>query len=71
MKLHQWKVIYEDLRDKKARMPFWKRTSYVQAESRIDAIRQMQARFASPAYGNFRASKVQAESGAMVEGGAI
>jgi hypothetical protein len=52
-----WKVSYQHIPDRDARYPFWKRTSYVNAMTRKEAIEKVQARFGPPTYGNFRASK--------------
>ena len=55
----KWKVSYEHLDDKCTRHPFWKRTSYTDAESRAEAVENVSAMFPPPRYGNFRASKVK------------
>jgi hypothetical protein len=52
-----WKVSYQHIRDRNARHPFWKRTSYVSATTRQEAIDKVQVRFGPPTYGNFRASR--------------
>ena len=52
-----WKVSYQHIPDRDARYPFWKRTSYVNATTRKEAIDKVQARFGPPTYGKFRASK--------------
>jgi len=51
-----WKVSYEDIRDKLAHYPFWKRTSFVEAGTRLEAIQKIKSMFPEPKYGNYRAS---------------
>lgn len=51
-----WKVSYECLRDKMSRMPFWKRSTMVEADNRAEAIRRLASKFPPPIYGNYRAS---------------
>ena len=56
----KWKVSYEHGRDRDGGYPFWKRTSYTDADTRKDAIENVQGMFPPPMYENFRASKVKA-----------
>ena len=57
--MRNWKVKWIDLYTKAARHPFYKQHGFVEAESRKDAIAQMQARFSPPKYGSFTASVVR------------
>jgi hypothetical protein len=52
-----WRVKYQRRSDREARMPFFKCTSFVRAESRQGAIDKVLAYF--PSYDRFSASKAK------------
>ncbi len=54
--MNTWKVKYQCIEDRNARRPFWKRETFVAAESRKAAIEKVKAAFSPPRYGNYTAS---------------
>jgi hypothetical protein len=51
-----WRVNYQCAEDRDTRRPFWKKSAYVTAESREQAIGKVKAVFGPPRYDHFSAS---------------